>query len=134
MQSKRAERKGQFVLPEEDRIFNPSRAMRSRTARASSSLISSPAGSSSGSALSDAPGRIDPDARRLIEQSRRPRWRTLTLGGDKGTPALQFHFDAAGRYAYERTLSLGLHERVVCDGKTSTHLYPQLGLAARRTA
>ena len=83
--------------------------------------------------LSDAPGHIDPDARRLIDQSRRPRWRTLTLGGDKDTPALQFHFDGAGRYVYEHVLPLGLHERVVCDGETLWHLYPELGLAARRS-
>ncbi len=90
--------------------------------------------------LADAPGHIDPDARRLIDQSRRPRWRTLTLGGvpkqefgNEDAPALQFHFDGTGRYVYERTLPLGLHERVVCDGETLWHLYPELGLAARRT-
>ncbi len=83
--------------------------------------------------LSDAPGHIDPEARRLIEQSRRPRWRVLTLGGDQGAAALHFYFDGAGRYVYEHNLPLGLHERVVCDGETLWHLYPELGLAARRT-
>ena len=83
--------------------------------------------------LAEAPGHIDPNARRLIEQSRRPRWRTLTLAGNKDKPDLQFHFDGAGRYVYEQTLPLGLHERVVCDGATLWHLYPELGLAARRT-
>ncbi len=83
--------------------------------------------------LAEAPGHIDPDARRLIEQSRRPRWRTLTIAGNKDIPDLQFHFDGAGRYVYEHMLPLGLHERVVCDGATLWHLYPELGLAARRT-
>src|SRR5262249_45236505 len=43
------------------------------------------------------------------------------------------HFDGNGRYVYNRTLPIGLKERVVCDGKTLWHLYPELGLAARRT-
>jgi ferric-dicitrate binding protein FerR (iron transport regulator) len=83
--------------------------------------------------LANAPGHIDPDARRLIEQSRRPRWRTLSVGGDNNEPSLQLDFDGAGRYVYEYTLPLGLRERVVCDGVTLWHLYPELGLAARRT-
>ncbi len=83
--------------------------------------------------LAEAPGHIDPDARRLIEQSRRPRWRTLNIAGNKDKPDLQFHFDGAGRYVYGQILPLGLHERVVCDGATLWHLYPELGLAARRT-
>ena len=28
---------------------------------------------------------------------------------------------------------MGLHEKAVCDGKTLLHLYPEIGLAARRT-
>jgi tetratricopeptide (TPR) repeat protein len=82
--------------------------------------------------LRNVPGHIDPEARRLIERSRSAGWRTLRIGG-KGEPAVLFHFDGTGRHAYERTLSLGLRERVVCDGKTLLHIYPDLGLAARRT-
>jgi predicted Zn-dependent protease len=83
--------------------------------------------------LRAAPGSIAPAARRLIERSRAAAWRTLTLEGAKGEPPLLFHFDGAGRYAYERTLPLGLRERVVCDGTNLLHLYPDLGLASRRT-
>src|SRR5581483_5382486 len=41
--------------------------------------------------------------------------------------------NGAGMFAYERTLSFGLKERVICDGKTLLHLYPEIGLGATRT-
>jgi ferric-dicitrate binding protein FerR (iron transport regulator) len=91
-------------------------------------------------------GRIEPGARQLIEQARKGGWQAITLSvgrkpheGDKTHGAnaprsedLRFVFDATGRYAYERVLPLGLRERVVCDGKTLLHLYPELGIGARR--
>jgi ferric-dicitrate binding protein FerR (iron transport regulator) len=83
--------------------------------------------------LADAPGHVDPAARELIDRSRTPHWQTLTIAGENGRPALRYVFDGTGRYAYDRTLSLGLKERVVCDGTTLWHLYPELGLAGRRT-
>ena len=42
-------------------------------------------------------------------------------------------FDGTGRYRYERTTSAGLREQVVCDGTSLWHLYPELGIGARRT-
>ena len=78
------------------------------------------------------PGRIDPAARQLIEQARTGGWRKLTLGSDKDGSAFTLFFDGSGRYAYERTLPLGLRERVVCDGRTLLHLYPELGIGAHR--
>src|SRR5262249_18150692 len=42
-------------------------------------------------------------------------------------------FDGAGRFAYERTLPPGIRERLVCDGKTLLHLYPDLSIGARRS-
>jgi tetratricopeptide (TPR) repeat protein len=77
--------------------------------------------------LASLPGRIDPAARKLIDQSRATGWRTLKLGD------VNFTFDGAGRYAYERTLPFGLRERVACDRQTLLHLYPELGIGARRT-
>jgi len=77
--------------------------------------------------LANLPGRIDPAARKLIDQSRTAGWRTLKLGD------VNFTFDGSGRYAYERTLPLGLRERVVCDGQTLLHLYPELAIGAKRT-
>jgi ferric-dicitrate binding protein FerR (iron transport regulator)/tetratricopeptide (TPR) repeat protein len=77
--------------------------------------------------LASLPGRIDPAARQLIDKSRTAGWRTLKLGD------VNFTFDTSGRYAYERTLPLGLRERVVCDGQALLHLYPELAIGAKRT-
>jgi tetratricopeptide (TPR) repeat protein len=78
------------------------------------------------------PGEVDAAARRLIDGARAAGWQSLTLetGAGAAVPVL---FDGPGNFAYERTLPSGLRERVVCDGKTLLHLYPDLGLGARRT-
>jgi len=83
--------------------------------------------------LRSSPGKVDPAARKLIERARQASWRTLTLGGEKGSPEIRLVFDGRGRYRFERTLVSGLRETVICDGKTLWHLYPEIGLAARRT-
>jgi tetratricopeptide (TPR) repeat protein len=77
-------------------------------------------------------GRIDDDARALIDRARRAGWQAVTLGGEKDHPGLTIVFDGTGRHAWQRTLAPGIREQVACDGKTLRHLYPQLGLAARR--
>ncbi|MBV9124538.1 MAG: hypothetical protein JO112_14365 [Planctomycetes bacterium] len=82
--------------------------------------------------LGSGPGRIDPAARKLIDRARQGGWQQLTLLASAGKPVTVF-FDGSGRYAYDRVLPLGLHERVVCDGQTLLHLYPELGMGARRT-
>ncbi len=82
--------------------------------------------------LRASPGHVDPDARRLIDAARTGGWQTVTLPAGKGRPDLLLTFDGAGRYAYERMLPTGLLERVVCDGETMLHLYPELGVGARR--
>ncbi|HMC64729.1 MAG TPA: hypothetical protein VKI65_07305, partial [Gemmataceae bacterium] len=74
-----------------------------------------------------APGRIEPAARKLIERARSAGWQALTIPN-----AFTLFFDGRGRYAYERVLPLGLRERAVCDGATLLHLYPELGIGARR--
>jgi hypothetical protein len=78
------------------------------------------------------PGRIDAAARALIDKARPTGWRALALPAEGERAALTVLFDGQGRYSYERVLPIGLRERVVCDGKTLWHLYPDLGLAARR--
>jgi ferric-dicitrate binding protein FerR (iron transport regulator)/tetratricopeptide (TPR) repeat protein len=78
------------------------------------------------------PCTIDPEARRLIDAARSAGWQALTIAGDADHPGFTFNFDGSGRYAYERVLPLGLRERVVCDGRTLLHLYPELGIGARR--
>src|SRR5262249_50690590 len=83
--------------------------------------------------LASEPGQNDGGARRLIETARSGGWQTVARPGAMGRNNVAVVVDAAGRYAYERTLPLGLHERVVCDGATTLHLYPELGVGARRT-
>ncbi|HZY87406.1 MAG TPA: hypothetical protein VFE78_21395, partial [Gemmataceae bacterium] len=83
--------------------------------------------------LRAAPGHIAPAARRLIEQARQGGWQALTLSAVKGQVGPTLVFDGRGRYACERTLPMGLREQVVCDGTTLLHLYPELGVGARRT-
>ena len=82
--------------------------------------------------LHETPGSIDPEVIKLIDRARQAGWQTLTLSTGEGKPGVVLTFDGAGRYTYERRVSFGLHERVVCDGKTLLHVYPELGLAARR--
>jgi ferric-dicitrate binding protein FerR (iron transport regulator) len=79
-----------------------------------------------GPSAADKAGRIDAAARKLIENARRAGWQALALSD------VTINFDTDGRYVYERTLPPGIRERVVCDGKTLLHLYPDLGIGARR--
>src|SRR5207249_5351739 len=73
------------------------------------------------------------EVRQLFAQARVPGWQALTFPAQEGQAAFTILFDGDARYAYERVLPLGLKERVVCDGKTLQHLYPELAVGARRT-
>ncbi len=78
-------------------------------------------------------GTIDPAARKLFDNARFAGWQSLTVPGAKPQAgAVTITFDGAGRYTYERILPPGITERVICDGKTLLHLYPDLGIGARR--
>ncbi len=79
------------------------------------------------------PGKIGDRARRLIERARGAGWQTATIADPRGKTPLTIAFDGTGRYRYERTTSAGLREQVVCDGTNLWHLYPELGIGARRT-
>jgi tetratricopeptide (TPR) repeat protein len=79
-----------------------------------------------------APGAIDADARRLIERARAADWQALTVAADGPLSGYKVYFNGTGQFAYERMLGSGLGEQVVCDGKTLWHLYPEIGLAAKR--
>ena len=81
----------------------------------------------------NAPGQIAPEARALIAKARAVGWRKLVVPARAGQAGWSILMDGTGRYAYERTLPEGLPERVICDGTTLWHVYPELGLAARRT-
>ncbi|MCO5170865.1 MAG: FecR domain-containing protein [Planctomycetes bacterium] len=78
------------------------------------------------------PGRVDPAAAALVERARRATWTTVTLLDDEGREAGQVHVEGGGRFVAERRLRAGLIERIVSDGTTLWHLYPELGLGARR--
>jgi hypothetical protein len=78
-------------------------------------------------------GMIDPRARKLIDGARQRGWQTLVVPAQGGQQAFDLSFDDSGRYAYERISAEGLREKVICDGKTLLHLYPELGIGARRT-
>jgi tetratricopeptide (TPR) repeat protein len=78
------------------------------------------------------PGQVDPQARKLIEQARAAGWQRLTLPADGRRPAGVVVFNGAGKFAWEYVLPCGLREQVVCDGKTLWHLYPEIGLGAKR--
>jgi hypothetical protein len=76
-------------------------------------------------------GSVDPAARALIERARLAPWQIATW--TDGGRAQSIVFDGQGRYRYERTTVHGLKEQVVCDGARLWHLYPELGVGARRT-
>jgi hypothetical protein len=78
-------------------------------------------------------GVIDDGVRALFDKARPAGWRSLTVPPDGDVRPWAIFFDHTGRYAWERRLPNGLREQVVCDGKELLHVYPDLGLAARRT-
>ncbi len=77
-------------------------------------------------------GKVDPQARELIESARKAGWQALTLERRSGAAEVTVFFDGAGRYAWQRTTPEGLTERVLCDGRTLWHLYDELGVGSRR--
>src|SRR5262249_17154972 len=80
-----------------------------------------------------APGTIDDDARQLIESARTGLgWRKLTIPAGDNQGALEIVFDGQGRFTWDRVLSSGLREQVICDGKSVWHLYPDIGVGSRR--
>jgi tetratricopeptide (TPR) repeat protein len=77
-------------------------------------------------------GKIDADARKLIEKARSAEWFTLTVPAEGPLPSYQVHYNGVGQFTYERLLSSGLIEQVICDGQMLWHLYAEIGLAAKR--
>jgi ferric-dicitrate binding protein FerR (iron transport regulator)/tetratricopeptide (TPR) repeat protein len=79
------------------------------------------------------PGTIDPAVRALIEKARGGAWQAVTFPGKGKRPDVRLLFTAAGQFFLDRVLENGLREVIVCDGTMLRHLYPELGLGARRT-
>jgi tetratricopeptide (TPR) repeat protein len=80
----------------------------------------------------DKPGIIDPAARALIDKARAGGWQAATIPGQGKRPAVRLVFNPAGQFFLDHVLESGLREIIVCDGKTLRHLYPEIGLGARR--
>jgi ferric-dicitrate binding protein FerR (iron transport regulator) len=78
-------------------------------------------------------GYIDPTARKLIDQARSARWRSIVFTAAEGDNRPTIVFDGRGQYAFSPTEATGLREQVICDGQTLLHLYPDLGVGAKRT-
>jgi len=77
-------------------------------------------------------GAIDPAARRLIDRARSFGWKTITIKPGGWQAPFAITFDGAGRFAWNRDLAEGLTEQVICDGQRLLHLYPDLGIGAKR--
>ena len=78
-------------------------------------------------------GLIDDVARRLIEKARAAGWETVTVPGDRNASEVTLTCNGAGALRVERRTADGLLERVISDGTTLQHLYPELGIGAKRT-
>jgi tetratricopeptide (TPR) repeat protein len=77
-------------------------------------------------------GQVERRARELIEKARRQSWQTVTWPSTDPRAEFTVHCDGQGRFRCERLTLHGLTEQIVCDGRTLWHLYPELGLGARR--
>lgn len=76
---------------------------------------------------------VDKSAIRLINRARSTQWEIVTLPTPDAKPPLTVTCNGEGHYTWTRIVSEGLEEQVVCDGDTLLHLYPEIGLGARRT-
>src|SRR5205807_1359607 len=72
-------------------------------------------------------GKIDPGARLLIDQARRSGWQEVEVEDAASLGKFRIVVDGQGRFAYDRVLVSGLRERVIHDGATVLHIYPELG-------
>ena len=73
-------------------------------------------------------GKIDPAAKALIDRARSLPWQAVTVPDADVTVVC----NGAGCYRYERVLSTGLRELVLCNGTTLFYVYAELGLAGKR--
>ncbi len=75
-------------------------------------------------------GRVDAQARKLIDAARGFGWERIVFEGEDSQR--RFVYDGTGRFVSEQNVSVGLRERVLCDGKSLWHLYDEIGVGARR--
>lgn len=79
-------------------------------------------------------GAVDVEARRLIDQARSLGWQRIEFTGNRlgAGRSTQVTADGTGRFFMTREVSAGLKETVIQDGTDLWHLYPEIGLGARR--
>jgi len=82
-----------------------------------------------------AAGKVDPEAARLIAAARKntPTMK-IAYVTKKGKTVFELQAGPEDRFAFTGRTSMYLRQDVVCDGKDLYHVYPALGLAARRSA
>ncbi len=78
-------------------------------------------------------GTIDDASRRLIDQARSLGWEEVGIIDEENSSGTTFLCNGAGHLRLERRTSDGLLEQVTSDGETLLHLYPELGIGARRS-
>ena len=82
-------------------------------------------------------GDVDPEANRLIEKARSLGWQKVRLVKDVRGRGLEANAtliaNGDGRFVMNREVGEGLRETVINDGQTLWHLYPEIGLGAKRT-
>jgi tetratricopeptide (TPR) repeat protein len=77
-------------------------------------------------------GQVDPVARQLIEKARAGGWETLSVTNKQLNTSFQIVYNGAGQFRVDRKTTDGLREKIICDGKTLWHLYPELGIGTKR--
>lgn len=78
-------------------------------------------------------GTIDDAARRLVDKARSLGWEEVAITDEESSTGTKFLCNGAGHLRLERRTSDGLLEQVTSDGETLLHLYPELGIGARRS-
>lgn len=78
-------------------------------------------------------GTIDDAARRLVERARSAGWETVSILDDRNAVKSRLTCNGAGELSFERRTADGLLEQVISDGTTLQHLYPELGIGAKRS-
>ncbi|MBS0205862.1 MAG: FecR domain-containing protein [Planctomycetes bacterium] len=82
-------------------------------------------------------GDVDIEARRLIDKARSLGWETVKLNAidqaQTRQAAKSLVVDGSGRFVLQREIGEGLQETVINDGAVLWHLYPEIGLGAKRS-
>lgn len=82
-------------------------------------------------------GDVDAEARQLINKARTLGWETLkfvvTDQQHPGNSPISLIADGSGRFVLRREIGEGLQETVIHDGGVLWHLYPEIGLGAKRS-